>query len=216
MNLSKFKPNTRIYVVYGNSHEKSAYITEYFVLDYPLLVDVDKNCVELEAICITETNFSWGNSNKKTTLNLKFFNFDGTKNTKKLDYIFFTKEDAEFFCELVVSGAVVAEKLTEYDLHYGQHMGHCFMGSYGCKYGEVDICPANPGEEVLELRENNRIREHLLPIFIEKYLGGYVSPAYGDGTYIFAYSDYNKERFDVFVDGYKCYTQIPRHDEDDY
>lgn len=38
------------------------------------------------------------------------------------------------------------KRLKEGDLHYAVHMNHCFQGEWegGCKYGEVEICPATP------------------------------------------------------------------------
>lgn len=205
-----FEKHENIWMVRASSTDKSAWIDKKLILDVYVKENYYGDGESANMLKVVSDDVV-------NDMNLIMWNYGDIKNTKELHYIFFTIEAAEKFVAAVKSGEIVAEKLTPEDDSYGVHMSHCFQGwnRCSCKYGEVDICPANPGSEALELRENNRIRKHLKPIFIEKYYGGIV-PNFSetpDGTFYFIDYYINSDFF-IFVEGYKCYTKFPIEDDD--
>jgi hypothetical protein len=69
-------------------------------------------------------------------------------------------------------------------------------------------------QAALKLRQENEIRKHLKPIFMEMFYGE-TQPEFFDhldGSFTFLDYDTNND-FVVFVEGYKCYTKFPIKDE---
>jgi hypothetical protein len=215
MDFSILKPYTPIWMVFGYVGQKIAYKVKKIITSEPQLTLLDDG--ELDYVTVYCANTTPTETDTISSFNPEHFNFVGIKNTKEFRWIFFSEAEADALITSVETGKFVVEKLTPEDRSYGVHMSHCFQGwnRCSCKYGQVDICPANPGIEVLELRENNRIRKHLKPIFVEKYYGD-LAPNFSetpDGTLTFTDFDTNND-FNIFVDGYKCYNKFPCEDDD--
>lgn len=199
------------WIVFAESFYKSAFKMKCVVTG----IETQEHDIEVEYVYLLEPSvFTF--SNRPNKLHLRNFNYLDIKNTKKLDYLFFDEAEADKFIKSVQSGEIVAERLTIEDRAYGVHMSHCFQGNHcGCKYGEDDICPANPGLEALQRRNDNEIRKHLKQIFLDTYNENYlgvVTRKIDEDEFVFADPSI-EEKFCIFVEGYKCYTKYPREDE---